>query len=152
MGLIYLEKKSIAEIPPASGSVSDTLNVKDKITNAPSIRLVEDLIETVSGSIPVEIPTKTSQLENDSGFITIEDIPEDEDDGLLIDSIIGWDGDEIPEGYEEVEIETGTIDYEELINKPKIEGVELKGDKTLEDLKIQALTNLELEELINSQV
>lgn len=48
-----------------------------------------------------EIRTKTSQLENDSNFITEEDVPES--DGILTGSIIGWQGDTIPEGYEEVE-------------------------------------------------
>ena len=71
---------------------------------------------------------------------------------------MGWEKpvEEIPEGYELIEIDIpsvgGTTDYEQLINKPQIEGVELQGNKTLQDLSIQALTNLELEELINSQV
>ena len=61
---------------------------------------------------------------------------------------------EPPEGYEfiEIETETGTSDYEQLINKPKIEGEELLGNKTFEELNLNALTNLELEELINRQV
>lgn len=73
--MIYIQKKSVAEIPPASGSVSDTLNVTDKITNAPSIRLMQELLSNISSSpdspgTSVEVPTKTSQLENDSGFLT----------------------------------------------------------------------------------
>lgn len=40
----YIEKKTMAEIPKATGSVSDTLNVEDKITNAPSIRLAEEMM------------------------------------------------------------------------------------------------------------
>lgn len=73
---------------------------------------------------------------------------------VLTGSIIGWNEDDIPEGYEEFEVEEDekVIDYETLQNKPQIEGVELFGNKTLQDLQIQALTNLELEELINSQV
>ena len=71
-------------------------------------------------------------------------------------AILAWNGneEEPPEGYEfiEIEIETGTSDYEQLINKPKIEGEELLGNKTFEELNLKALTNLELEELINSQV
>lgn len=72
--------------------------------------------------------------------------------GLPTDSVIGWTGEEIPEGYEEIEIESGTSDYELLQNKPQIEGIELLGNKTFEELQLQALTNLELEDLINSQV
>lgn len=45
----YLVKKSLAEIPAATGVVSDTVNVTDEITNAPSIRLVKEL---ALGGIP----------------------------------------------------------------------------------------------------
>lgn len=41
--MIYLEKKSIVELPKAQGAVSDTLSVEDKITNAPSINLVQKM-------------------------------------------------------------------------------------------------------------
>lgn len=51
-------------------------------------------------------------------------------------------------------------DYNRLINKPKINYVELRDNKTLDDLNIQvkgdypdeALTNLEIEELIDNFV
>lgn len=62
-----IERKSIAPIEPATGSVSDTINVSDKITNAPSINLVQQM------------------------------------SGIPQDGVIAFDGDEIPEGYEEVE-------------------------------------------------
>ena len=39
-------------------------------------------------------------------------------------------------------------DYEELRNKPSIEGVELEGDKTFEELNLQRLTNAELENML----
>ena len=45
----------------------------------------------------------------------------------------------------------GTNDYNDLINKPSIEGVELVGDKTLEELGVEALTNAEIDAIINSQ-
>ena len=52
----------------------------------------------------------------------------------------------------DIEISTGgTNDYNDLINKPSIEGVELVGDKTLEELGVEALTPQEIDAIINSQ-
>ena len=49
----------------------------------------------------------------------------------------------------DIEISTGgTNDYNELINKPQINGVELVGNKTPEDLDILPLTNAEIDELL----
>lgn len=46
----------------------------------------------------------------------------------------------------------GTIivsnDYNEMINKPKIEGVTLQGDKTFPELSLNVLTNTELEQML----
>ena len=42
----------------------------------------------------------------------------------------------------------GTNDYNDLANKPSIEGVELIGDKTLEELGVEALTPQEIDELL----
>ena len=42
----------------------------------------------------------------------------------------------------------GTNDYNDLINKPSIEGVELVGDKTLEELGVEALTPQEIDALL----
>lgn len=44
----------------------------------------------------------------------------------------------------------GSNDYNDLVNKPSIEGVELIGDKTLEELDILPLTNAEIDEFMNS--
>ena len=44
----------------------------------------------------------------------------------------------------------GTNDYNDLVNKPSIEGVELVGDKTLEELGVEALTPQEIDAIINS--
>lgn len=50
----------------------------------------------------------------------------------------------------------GSKNYELLINKPQINGVELQGNKTLDSLGIQSsgdesvLSNLEIEQIINS--
>lgn len=42
----------------------------------------------------------------------------------------------------------GTYDYEQLINRPSIETVELVGDKTFEALGMAALSNSEIEDLL----
>lgn len=42
-----------------------------------------------------------------------------------------------------------TKDYEQLINKPSINGVTLQGDKSFEDLGVTPLTNMEILEIIN---
>ena len=42
-------------------------------------------------------------------------------------------------------------DYEDLIKKPKINGVELIGNKTFEQLGEETLTNSELKDIIDSQ-
>ena len=39
-------------------------------------------------------------------------------------------------------------DYNDLRNKPSIEGVTLEGDKTFEELNLQSLTNTELENML----
>ena len=39
-------------------------------------------------------------------------------------------------------------DYNDLRNKPSIEGVELVGDKSFEELNLQSLTNSELENML----
>lgn len=43
---------------------------------------------------------------------------------------------------------SGTADYNELSNKPKINGVELVGNKTFETLGFNQLTNKEIEEML----
>lgn len=42
----------------------------------------------------------------------------------------------------------GTDNYESLVNKPQIEGVTLIGNKSFSDLSLNALTNIEIEELL----
>ena len=51
----------------------------------------------------------------------------------------------------DIELSTnGTNDYNDLVNKPSINGVELVGDKTTEELDIMPLTNAEIDEFMNS--
>lgn len=47
---------------------------------------------------------------------------------------------------------SGTRDYNVLYNKPQINEVELRGNKSLEDLEVLRLTNTDIEDLINSIV
>jgi len=67
----------------------------------------------------------------------------DESEGTL--TLRGSDGSsssvQLPSG-------SGTNDYELLINKPAIEGVTLIGDKRLPDFDINAITNLEMAEIL----
>ena len=51
----------------------------------------------------------------------------------------------------DIELETnGTNDYNDLVNKPSINGVELVGDKTTEELDILPLTTAEIDEFMNN--
>ena len=43
-------------------------------------------------------------------------------------------------------------DYNTLKHKPSIEGIELINDKTFKDLGLISLTNIEIENLIKSQI
>jgi hypothetical protein len=43
----------------------------------------------------------------------------------------------------------GTTNYNALSNKPKVNGVTLSGDKSLEDLGIQIISNSEIDDLFN---
>lgn len=43
-------------------------------------------------------------------------------------------------------------DYEDIDNKPRINEVELVGNKELPDLQVTRLSNLEIEAIINSVV
>lgn len=70
------------------------------------------------------IPTATSQLTNDSGFITNVKTINNE-------SIIGEGNITIEGGG------SGTGDYDDLENKPSINNVELSGNKTASDLGLQ---------------
>lgn len=45
-------------------------------------------------------------------------------------------------------IGSGTDDYNDLINRPSINGIELVGNKTNEELLIDSITNEDLEKIL----
>lgn len=46
----------------------------------------------------------------------------------------------------------GTMNYNDLTNKPMIEGVALVGDKTYEELNLSSLSNAEIEALLDLSI
>lgn len=51
------------------------------------------------------------------------------------------------EAFQTVTEEVPVSDYDDIINKPSINGVELKGDLTFEDLGIKEIPNSAIEEI-----
>lgn len=82
------------------------------------------------------------------------------DEELEIDVVIESEEENLEIEMENDEVKIGTDDYNELNNKPKINNVEIQGNKTLPELGIQpegdypeqALTNSEIEQLLNNFV
>lgn len=54
-------------------------------------------------------------------------------------------------GKTETFLEGGTKNYEELRNIPKLNGVVIRGEKTLEDYGEKTITNSEIKELVDKQ-
>ena len=48
-----------------------------------------------------------------------------------------------------VSVDGGSKNYNDLLNKPRIEGVELEGDKSFDDLNLNKIPNSEIEELLS---
>ena len=46
----------------------------------------------------------------------------------------------------------GTSDYNDLANKPQIEGVTLSGNKTFPNLNLNVLTNTEIQEIFDNLI
>ena len=59
----WIKKMSTMFLPKIFGNIVDTKNITDKISNTYSARIIEELTD-------VKVPTKTSELTNDSGFLT----------------------------------------------------------------------------------
>lgn len=56
--------------------------------------------------------------------------------------VFAWTADDGTEKATTIQVNDGNNDYEDLINRPKIEGVDLIGNKTFEDLGVASATDL----------
>ena len=86
------------------------------------------------------IPTKTSDLTNDSGFVTSNYHDSTKQDTLVSGQNIKTINGSSVLGSGDLTIDTGTNNYNNLSNKPSINGVVLEGNKTSEDLGIDILS------------
>lgn len=118
----------------------------NNLTNKPQINSVE-----LSGNKSLSdlgIPTKTSELTNDSGFLT--SIPDEyvtetelnaglgnKQDTLVSGTNIKTINGQTVLGSGNIEVGGGTSDYTQLTNKPQINSVELTGNKSLSDIGAQ---------------
>ena len=93
------------------------------------------------GALPnnTEIPSKTSDLENDSGFVTNSDIPEKlpNPQKIIFTGAVSAEYDGSSQQTINIPIGTGgggTTDYTDLSNKPQLNGITLEGKKTLDQV------------------
>lgn len=100
----------------------------------------------------IPIVTKTSQLTNDSGFITSAYHDNTKQDKLISGSNIKTVNNQSLLGSGNIVIESGAGSYPDLTNKPKINNVELVGNKSLNDLGIQPQGNYALASDIPTQL
>ena len=89
------------------------------------------------------IPTKTSQLTNDSGYINEHQDISGKQDVLISGETIKTINNQSLLGSGNITItsESGTTDYDALDNRPKVNNVVLSGNKTLDELGIQEKGN-----------
>ena len=135
-------------------------NVKQySVSNPPPYPVTS--VNGKTGAVSIEIPTvptKTSQLTNDSGYVKESDIPTKASDvGAIAEpSAEGTAGQVLTTDGAGNRFwstvsgggggEGGTSNYLDLINKPRINSIELTGNKSLDDLGIQAKGNYLTEE------
>lgn len=87
MSMKYIEKKSIVPLPQANGTISDTTNITDKITNTYSARVIEeDLIETITNEngTAIKFPDGTMICMN---TVDLVDIPINNSTGGMYRSV-----------------------------------------------------------------
>ena len=89
------------------------------------------------------IPTKTSELTNDSGYINEHQDISGKQDVLISGETIKTINNQSLLGSGNITItsESGTTDYNALDNRPKVNNVVLSGNKTLDELGIQEKGN-----------
>ena len=63
----WIIKRAVTPIKEFTGSIIDSTNITDKTTNTYSANVIDQ-----------KIPKRTSELTNDSGFVTVDDIPDSE--------------------------------------------------------------------------
>ena len=112
-----------------------------------------------NGTVEIDVPTKVSELDNDKEYVTkdslvglakVTDIPTDvsafnNDAGYLTaHQDISGKQNKLTAGKNVTIINdvisadaSGDVDYDEINNKPSINGVELVGNKTSDDLKLE---------------
>lgn len=105
----------------------------------------EQEVAELTDAVEVRVGSLTA---DDLGSFALDDDAENigsiEGDTITLMSI---EGDTIRAVSEGVPSAGGTKDYNELINKPQIEGVTLEGNKTYEELNLERVTNSEMEEI-----
>lgn len=123
----YLEDNPITQ---GGGSGTGGTTNYEELDNLPSINGTE-----LKGDVIIDIPEKTSDLENDSGFLTnIKEQPYSDLSGKPTINGVEVVGDLTAEDLNLSGGSGGTTDYEALDNLPSIENVELKGNVTLAEL------------------
>ena len=118
---------SIEVVPTNLSSATAFIATKD---HQPATKKYVD--DSVGG---IHIPTKTSQLQNDSDFV-IKTTNELTNYYTKNNTYTKNEVDALVAGG------SGTSDYSDLTNKPKINNVELSGNKSLSDLGITNLNNV----------
>lgn len=113
-------------------------------------KLSEDIANLPSGGggSTVELDTTLSEAGKAADAKAVGDaLAEKQDSGNYVKSVNGT----MPDASGNVTLETGgAYDYAELTNKPKINGVELSGDKTSVDYGIGNLTDAQVADAVDT--
>lgn len=148
------EKGNLVMKTPSGGGIGGTSNYND-LNFKPQINGVELKENKTTSELGINIPTKVSELNNDSKYQTADQVEQTlvQKDYATKTELQGKLS--IKQGFENVgkvptvgadgnlKLETissggesGTTNYNQLINKPQINGVELDGNKTTKDLNL----------------
>ena len=84
----------------------------------------------------------------DYSSVNVEVDVDDIDTALAVDAEIDNDIDVSAKEYETSPDFPAIVKYSMIIDKPKIEGVTLEGDKTYEELNLKGISNTEMEQLL----